>query len=40
MTKDFFFTIKEVVTAEYKDRGSKFIAYAYPLQSAEEFKIR
>jgi len=39
MDKDFFFTIKEAVTAEYKDRGSKFIAFAYPLQSIDEFKI-
>src|SRR5215203_3481053 len=39
MTKDFFFTIKEPVTAEYKDRGSKFIAHAYPIQSVDAFKI-
>lgn len=39
MSNDFFFTIKEVVTAEYKDLGSKFIAYAYPIRTVEEFKI-
>ncbi len=39
MSSDFFFTIKVAATAEYKDRGSKFIAYAYPLQSVDEFKI-
>jgi uncharacterized YigZ family protein len=38
MTKDFFFTIKEAVTAEFKDRGSRFMAYAYPIQSVDEFK--
>ena len=25
--------------AEFKDRGSRFLAYAYPVQSADEFKI-
>jgi uncharacterized YigZ family protein len=39
MTKDFFFTIKEAVTAEFKDRGSKFVAYTYPIHSVDEFKI-
>lgn len=39
MTPDYINTIESPVKAEYKDRGSKFMAYAYPLQSAEEFKI-
>lgn len=26
--------------AEYKDRGSRFLAYAFPIRSTEEFKIR
>jgi uncharacterized YigZ family protein len=33
-----FFTIEKPSLAEYKDRGSKFLAYAYPLKTAEEFK--
>ncbi len=33
---DSFITIKEASTGEYKDRGSKFIAYAYPVQQEEE----
>lgn len=33
-----YYTIEKPSTAEYKERGSKFIAYAYPLQSAEDFK--
>ncbi len=36
--KDFYFTIDKPGTAEYKDRGSKFIAYAYPIESADDFK--
>jgi uncharacterized YigZ family protein len=36
--KDFYFTIEKPGTAEYKDRGSKFIAYAYPIESVEDFK--
>jgi uncharacterized YigZ family protein len=36
--KDFYLTIDKPGTAEYKDRGSKFIAYAYPIESIEDFK--
>ena len=35
---DFYYTIEAPVIAEFKDRGSKFIAYAYPLASADAFK--
>jgi uncharacterized YigZ family protein len=38
--KDFYYTIEKTATAEYKDRGSKFIAYACPLKSVDEFKER
>ncbi len=34
----FFFTIDKPGVAEFKDRGSTFIAYAYPVESAEAFK--
>jgi len=40
LTPDFYNTIEKPATAEFKDRGSKFLAYAYPVQSIEEFKIR
>ena len=40
MTPDFYNTIEKPATAEFKDRGSKFQAYVYPVQSIEEFKIR
>ena len=35
---DFFFTIDKPSFAEFKDRGSKFIAYVYPMDSVETFK--
>ena len=35
---EYFNTIEQPAQAEYKDRGSKFIAYAYPLISPDEFK--
>ena len=38
MTSDFYNSIDKPSTAEFKDRGSKFIAYAYPIQSVEDFK--
>lgn len=36
--KDFYKTIAQSSTAEFKDRGSKFFAFAFPIESAEEFK--
>lgn len=36
---DFYYTIEQPVIAEFKDRGSKFLAYAYPLFSADAFKL-
>ncbi len=35
---DYFQTIEKTSLAEYKDRGSKFFAYAYPVQTTEECK--
>jgi uncharacterized YigZ family protein len=36
--KEFYNTIDKPAIAEFKDRGSKFIAYAFPVESAEAFK--
>ena len=36
--KDFYFTIDKPSSAEFKDRGSKFIAFAFPIATAEDFK--
>lgn len=35
---DFYYTIEKPSTAEFKDRGSKFIAYAFPIETADDFK--
>ncbi len=34
----FYNCIEKKAVAEFKDRGSKFLAYAYPVESPEEFK--
>ncbi len=33
-----YFTIDKNAVAEFKDRGSKFLAYAYPVKSADDVK--
>jgi len=38
--KDTYQTITEASTGEFKDRGSKFIAFAYPAYSNEEWQQR
>ena len=38
MTQDSYFTIEKSSVAEFKDRGSRFIAYAFPITDAAEFK--
>lgn len=35
---DFYNTIEKAATAEYKDRGSRFLAYAFPIQRTDDFK--
>src|SRR5882762_8983849 len=36
--QDFYYTITQSSNAEFKDRGSKFIAFAFPIETVEEFK--
>ncbi len=38
MFSDSFYTIKESASGIFKDKGSKFIAYAYPVQTEVEIK--
>ena len=37
---DVYQTIEKSAFAEFKDRGSKFIAYALPIQTADDFKAQ
>ena len=37
---DFYNTIEKPAVAEYKDRGSKFIGYVFPVDNVEDFKDR
>ena len=37
-TKEYYYTIEKPAVAEFKDRGSRFIAYAYPISSQDTFK--
>lgn len=37
---DFFQTIGKESIAEFKDRGSRFLAYAFPVSSTDDFKKR
>lgn len=36
--KGFYNTVAQLSTAEFKDRGSKFIGYAFPIETADDFK--
>ncbi len=35
---DYYFTIETTAVAEFKDRGSKFLAYSFPIKSAGNLK--
>lgn len=35
---EFYKTIEQPAVAEYKDRGSKFLAFAYPIETVDDFK--
>lgn len=36
--KTFYYTVEKPGVAEFKDRGSKFIAHVFPIASADDFK--
>lgn len=38
MTPDYYYTIEQPSVAEFKDRGSKFIGFAFPVTNINEFK--
>lgn len=35
-----YYTIEQEAVAEFKDRGSKFLAYAFPVTTIEQFKLK
>lgn len=35
-----YYTVEKPSVAEFKDRGSKFLAYVFPIQSVDDFKKR
>lgn len=37
---NYYHTIEKSSVAEFKDRGSKFLAYAFPIQAIDDFKKR
>ncbi len=38
MNNDFYFTIEATTTAEYKEKGSRFIALSYPVSSEQQIR--
>src|SRR5690349_5463922 len=40
MTPDYYYTIEKSSVAEFKDRGSRFLAYAFPIMDAGDFRNR
>ena len=38
--KEFYHTIAQASTAEFKDRGSKFIAFAFAIETTDDFKMQ
>lgn len=37
-SENYYFTIEATATAEFKDRGSRFLAYSFPLKDVQDFK--
>jgi uncharacterized YigZ family protein len=40
MSPDYYYTIERSASAEFKDRGSKFIAFAFPIADVTDFKSK
>jgi uncharacterized YigZ family protein len=38
MSPDYYYTIERAASAEFKDRGSRFIAHAFPVRDVADFK--
>ena len=40
MSSDYYYIIDKPGTAEFKDRGSKFIGFAFPITDSADFKVK
>jgi uncharacterized YigZ family protein len=40
MKEGYYLTIESPVKADFRDRGSKFLSFAFPVSTKEEFKIK
>lgn len=40
MSPDYYYTIERSASAEFKDRGSRFIAFAFPISDITDFKSK
>lgn len=40
MESHVFYTIEKTATAEFRDRGSRFVSYVFPIVSTEDFKSK
>ncbi len=38
MSPDYYYTVEKPAIAEFKDRGSKFIAFVFPVETVQDFK--
>lgn len=38
MSADYYYTVEKPAIAEFKDRGSKFIAFVFPVETVQDFK--
>lgn len=40
MDREFYYTIEKTAQADFRDRGSHFISFVFPIKSTDEFKAR
>lgn len=40
MQKEFYFTIEKTAQADFRDRGSQFISFAFPIKKVDDFKAK
>lgn len=40
MEQEFYYTIEKPAVTEYKEKGSRFVGYAFPIGSVDDFKVK